>query len=548
VKTKLNFIGTGFALALLLALNIQPSTAFAQGSLTPPDAPGPTMLTLSQIEPRTPISSLPFTISTPGSYYVTANLATTLNQNGIIVAADNVTIDLNGFTLFGGAGSSGEGVWAATARQNVVVRNGTVRNWPGSGINLYDSGSTLITLQNLHSISNGFTGIAVKNGSSVTDCLAVGNGVRGILVDNDCRVEHCKTSGNATLGIGAGANCQLLNNQSTGNGTGLSITGTSNLISGNIVMLNTANYSIVLGNQLDLLLCQVPETINWPAKVKLIGSMNVTSGSAITINANNVTIDLNGFTLSSTENPAASSNGILINGPAQNIAIANGFIQGGVTNNGSGVYSGSGFGYGILDGQVLSANVCVRNVSVSGCRNYGIYLPINSTVVESCTVRTAGNYGIVADIIKNSTAVDCGNNAIDGIEVSDCHGQTSVNGYGIFAFTALNCYGVAGSGGEGISATCAQNCYGYGFSGLSASTVENCYGYGTGGPGISATSLAQNCYAFSGGSPGLNATVAQNCYGFSSAGTGIVAFIASACHGDTISGTPLSVTHNINSF
>ncbi len=260
------------ALLASLTFSLQVSNAFAQGSLTPPGAPGPTMMTLSQIEPRTPISSLPFTISTPGSYYVTANLATTLNQNGIIIAADNVTIDLNGFTLSGGGGSSGEGIWAATARQNVTVRNGTVRNWPGSGINLYDSGSGLVALQNIHSISNGFTGIAVKNGSSVTDCLAVGNGIRGILVDNDCRVEHCKASGNASLGIGAVANCQLLNNQSTGNGTGLSITGTSNLISGNVVMLNAANYGIVFqGNQLDLLLCQVPESINLPAKVKLIG-------------------------------------------------------------------------------------------------------------------------------------------------------------------------------------------------------------------------------------------------------------------------------------
>ena len=40
------------AAALLLStITYQPSTAFAQGSLTPPGAPGPTMLTLSQVEP-----------------------------------------------------------------------------------------------------------------------------------------------------------------------------------------------------------------------------------------------------------------------------------------------------------------------------------------------------------------------------------------------------------------------------------------------------------------------------------------------------------------
>ena len=547
MKTKLNLSGVAFILALLLALSIRPPTTFAQGSLTPPGPPQPTMVTLSQVEPRIPIFVLPWVITTPGSYYVTTNLSPGVNYSGIVVAANNVTIDLNGFTLSGGGGSSGEGIWASSAIQNLVIRNGTVRNWPGSGVNLYDSGSSQVTVQNIQSISNGFTGFAVKNGSRVTDCLAVGNGIRGILVDNDCLVEHCKAAGNGTLGIGAMANCQLRYNQSTGNGTGLSITGTSNLVSGNIVVWNTTNYSIVPGNQLDLLLSQVPETISWPAKVKLTGSMSVTSGNAITINTSNVTIDLNGFTLSSTENPAASGSGILLNGPFQNIAIANGFIQGNVLDNGSGGYSGSGFGYGINATNNLTANVRVRDISVAGCRYYGIYLYPNATVAESCTVRTVGSYGIVADTVKNSSATDCGNNAIDGNQVSDCRGQTSFMGYGIYAFTAQNCYGLAGVGGGGVYAGCAQNCYANGGVGLVATTALNCTAYGTIGLGLNAT-VAQNCFAYSMGSPGLNATMAQNCYGYSSAGTGIIAFIASFCHGDTGTGTPLNVNHNFNSY
>jgi hypothetical protein len=72
----------------------------AQGPLTPPPgAPAPTMKTLEQIEPRTPISALPFTISSPGSYYVSGDLVVVANQHGISIDASNVTLDLGGFEL-----------------------------------------------------------------------------------------------------------------------------------------------------------------------------------------------------------------------------------------------------------------------------------------------------------------------------------------------------------------------------------------------------------------------------------------------------------------
>jgi hypothetical protein len=42
------------------------------------------MKSLDQIEARTPISSAPFTISAPGSYYLTTNLTTAVS-NAILI-------------------------------------------------------------------------------------------------------------------------------------------------------------------------------------------------------------------------------------------------------------------------------------------------------------------------------------------------------------------------------------------------------------------------------------------------------------------------------
>ena len=60
------------------------------------------MKTLDQLDAklvkRTPLSSLPITINAPGSYYLTGNL-TVGTGTAIIVIVDQVTIDLNGFTI-----------------------------------------------------------------------------------------------------------------------------------------------------------------------------------------------------------------------------------------------------------------------------------------------------------------------------------------------------------------------------------------------------------------------------------------------------------------
>src|SRR3954451_7441888 len=94
---------------LTLVWLVLPSALFAQGSLTPPAGPAPTMKTLDQVEARTIINATKtpgdptnqFIISAPGSYYLTGNITGVSGKNAISINASNVAVDLNGFTITG---------------------------------------------------------------------------------------------------------------------------------------------------------------------------------------------------------------------------------------------------------------------------------------------------------------------------------------------------------------------------------------------------------------------------------------------------------------
>lgn len=165
------------------------------GPLSPPAGPiTSTYKTLTEVEPRTPISSIPFTITQSGSYYLTRNLIGSSGAVGITIAANNVTIDLNGFTLDGNSGQGDRGIHCPSVN-NLIVRNGRVTNWHREGINGYLSHQARLEDIIVQDCSTGW-GIIVGYTSVVTNCQSRGCAA-GIIVADASTVSNCTVDQNA---------------------------------------------------------------------------------------------------------------------------------------------------------------------------------------------------------------------------------------------------------------------------------------------------------------------------------------------------------------
>lgn len=211
--TRTNFVPlacVGLFLGGLAALIV------AAGPLNPPAGPvTSTYKTLTEVEPRIAINAAntpatataTFRINSPGSYYLTGNIAGAFNKNGIEVSADNVTIDLCGFTLTSGGGT-GDGIatssGASANPENVVVLNGSISNWVGDGIDFLSVFSPSCRIADVHATGNGGVGIKAGNGYLVERCSARLNGGGGINVGNQGILKACQTISNSTVGIVVG--------------------------------------------------------------------------------------------------------------------------------------------------------------------------------------------------------------------------------------------------------------------------------------------------------------------------------------------------------
>ena len=148
-------------------------------------------------------SGFPITITNSGSYQLTSNLvSTSTTVNAIEINADDVTLDLNGFSIIGprtctgnnatlactNSGMTASGV-VANGRKNIVVKNGITQGFD-TGVELRSLGQRGNVVKNINSSQNEF-GITLINGI-ISDSVAnrnlhtgFNNGLLGALFIKD---------------------------------------------------------------------------------------------------------------------------------------------------------------------------------------------------------------------------------------------------------------------------------------------------------------------------------------------------------------------------
>ncbi len=228
------------SLIVLCSWYLLPGSLFAQGALTPPGAPAPTMKTLDQLDAKldaklesriainatnTPGDAISlFKITQPGSYFLTGNIIGISGKHGIAIASSGVSLDLNGFDLVGVPGSL-DGVSATVFDlTNIAVINGSVRSWGGDGVDLRTNFTRNSRVVDVQATENGGSGIRVHFGCTVLNCSAAGNSAGGIAANASCMISNSLALQNTGAGITTIAGCTVLHCSASSNlGSGFAI-------------------------------------------------------------------------------------------------------------------------------------------------------------------------------------------------------------------------------------------------------------------------------------------------------------------------------------
>jgi hypothetical protein len=168
----------------------------------------------------------PVTISSSGSYRLTSNLTTVLDNTDAISGtapnpAGDVTIDLNGFAVTGtGATSNAVGVRFAEGN-NWEVRNGTIREFfhgfstgPGAS-----EGHRLVSLRVVDNVKDGIR-LNLHRDSTVEGCTVARNGFNGVIMAQGGSAIGNVVASNGNIGMSLASGVGYANNVVDNNSVG----------------------------------------------------------------------------------------------------------------------------------------------------------------------------------------------------------------------------------------------------------------------------------------------------------------------------------------
>jgi parallel beta-helix repeat protein len=337
-----------------------------------------------------------------------------LFAGGVVTHCTAVRNGSHGFTTSAISGGNGDSTRAAVFDGCSASANA------GSGFTVNG------IARNCSATHNGASGFSVFSGS-VVGCYSSSNAV-GILAGSSTVVRDNSVTFNTTAGIQIVAStsaAEVRGNTVGGTATsliGLDVQGAGNFIIGNYVSGCTDNYAIAAGNQVELLLSEIPETIEVPAKVTLVGDLTGVAGSnGITVASDGVTIDLAGHALIGV---VSSVDGIVVSGTHSHLTVRNGIIRNwgddGIDCDTAtaGFFSDLDLASNTASGLEGGDQIVVQRVISRTNGAIGISVQTNSQVVD-CVVATNGSTGISAG--DGSTVQRCTvqGNTGSGISVSD---------------------------------------------------------------------------------------------------------------------------------
>jgi parallel beta-helix repeat protein len=381
---------TALACTTIASLTLASTALLLAGPLSPPGGPiSSTYKTLADVEPRNSVNAANtpgdggslFKITQSGSYYLTGNITGISGKAGIVISANDVTLDLRGFDFIGVSGSQ---IGIQITGTNVSVINGTVRAWGQDGINA--GSATIGRFRDLTLCNNSGSGLVTGAASVVSHCVAASNGGSGILGASGCTISCCAATSNST-GINAtSGGCTIVSCTATNNLTGLG--GTDNCTLTDCTVTGNTGHGIVLNNGGTVHGCTVTNS----------GGPGITVASACTVSDCNVSSN--------------AGHGIFATG--DNLILSNNCTSNGPGGGGAGISVSSTY-------NVVEGNRCSRG-------NYGIQATGQLSIfARNFCVGNGNNFSLVASNASGPIIQAILGSAISGNSYSGGLGSSDPN-------------------------------------------------------------------------------------------------------------------------